>query len=200
VNFRACLVVGVILTGLLMLPASAAWASGHQTLSHLEFVPAEKVPPKEWSDDVCTAIADANSSMEDSLKYLKSDVKSGAPVSEVKAALVDFVAEAVEDTDVLLVDVHDAGVPKMKSGNKLARAIESAITDFRSDLAGAHESLAQASETDPAEFAASASDFEKTTDASGNDFYRTITRAERRYKSPTLDDPACHPEPPLVRP
>ena len=192
-RFWARLVVGVILAGFLLLPARAAWASGHQTLSHSEFVPAEKVPPKEWSDDVCTAVADANSSMEDSLKYLKSNVKSGANLSEVKAAIVDFMAEAVEDTDVLLVDVHDAGVPKMKNGNKLARAIESAITDFRSDLAREQESVAQASETDRAQFAASASDLEKTAEASERDFYRTITRAERRYKSPTLDDPVCHP-------
>jgi hypothetical protein len=177
----------MILAGSLLLPASAAWA----TLSRPEFAPAEKVPPKEWSDDVCTAVADLNEGLDDSEKYLESE--KPASLSEVKAALADFIADAVEETDVALADIHDAGVPKMKNGDKLAQVIESAMTEFRIFLGETQESLAQTSETDPAQFAAFASDFEKTAKAMERDFERTIKRAERRYKSPTLDDPACHP-------
>jgi hypothetical protein len=181
--------VGTVLAGLLLLPASAAWASGDES----EFAPAQRVPPKEWSDDVCTAFADWSDALDDSEKYLESDLKKPASLSEVRAALVDFIAEAVEDTDVALADIHDAGVPKMKNGDKLAQVFESAITEVRMVLGEAQASVAQVSETDPAQFEAFASDFEKTAKAMERDFERTIKRAERRYKSPTLHDPACNP-------
>jgi hypothetical protein len=121
VRFWARLVVGVVLTAFLCLPSNAAWASG-RTLPHREFAPAQRVPPKQWSHDVCAATSDWYSTIKDGSTALTSDVRGAANLLEAKDLYVNFLGNEVQETDATAAEIREAGVPKMKNGNKIARA------------------------------------------------------------------------------
>jgi hypothetical protein len=184
--------VGVILAGLLMLPASAAWAGGQRVLSVRAFAPAQTTPPKEWAHDVCTALGEWLSDIKHGSRSMVSKLRSAASAPEVKDVLVNSLGTYVQDTDTLLAQIREAGVPKIKDGTKLARVIQNGVTDAREIFAEAQETAANLDTTDPAQLAADVKDLEKSIRKSGDKVGRTLTRAERKYKSPTLDDPACN--------
>jgi hypothetical protein len=183
--------VGVILAGLLMLPASAAWAGGERALSDPVLATAQTTPPKEWAHDVCTALGEWLSDIKRRSRSMVSELRSAASGQEAKDVLVNSLGTYVQDTDTLLAQIREAGVPKMKDGTKLARVIQNGTTDAREIFAEAQETAANLETTDRAQLAADVKDLDKSISKGGDKLGRTITRAERRYKSPTLDDPAC---------
>jgi hypothetical protein len=183
--------VGVILAGLLLLPANAAWARG-RTLPRREFAPEQRVPPKQWSHDVCTAVSDWDSTIGKASKAVSSDVRGASDLLEAKDLLMNFLGNDVQETDATVAEIREAGVPKMKNGNKIARVFEARVTDIRDLFAREQEKATQLPTSDPAQFKASATDIGNKIGKAGEKLARAITKAERRYNSPTLNDPACN--------
>lgn len=173
-----------------MLPASAAWAG-----SQRQFVPAQQVPPKQYGHAVCTAVSEWETNLKSAEKALESDLSGTSNLVAAKDALTSFVDTAVQETDAVLTEIRQAGVPEIKNGNRIARLIETGFTDIRSVFARAQDSSRQLSTTDRAQFVASASDVGKTIEQGTKKVAQTFKRAERKYKSASraLDDPACHP-------
>jgi hypothetical protein len=161
-------------------------------LPHREFAPAQRVPPKQWSHDVCTAEAEWLSDIKKAGKATKADLSRAASnLSEAKDLVVNLLGSDVQGTDATLAEIREAGVPKMKNGNKIARAIEAGFTDVRDLFAREQEKATQLTTADPSQFKASLTDIDNRVDKAGDKLGQRVTKAERRYKSPTLNDPAC---------
>jgi hypothetical protein len=183
--------VGAVLASLLLLPASAAWASPRRTLPDHDLVPAQQVPPNQWSHDVCTAVGDWLSQIKAASKALASDLSATPGPSEAKDVLVNFLGNQVQEADASLAEVRAAGVPKMKNGNKLMHAVEAGFIGTRDLFAREQGKATQLTTTDRAQFKASAKDIGKRIDKAGEKIGNAVTKAERRYYSPTANDPAC---------
>jgi hypothetical protein len=185
--------IGLIVAGALLLPAGAAWATGQQTSPRAVSTPAQSVPPKQWARDVCTALKEWKSNVSDANTTRKSASSSATNLSEAKDALVNFLGTVVQDTDTMLGEIQQAGVPKVKDGNKIAGGVENGLTDLRNLFVGAQETAANLSTTDQAQFQAAAADMENTIDEGGDKFSQAINRVERKYKAAksALKHPAC---------
>lgn len=189
-------VVGLLLASGLLTPAAAAWASDQQTFAHSVSAPAKPVPPKQWGRDVCTAVKDWVSTVEDAEASLDSDVEAASSPSQVKDSIVNFVGTIVQATDTLLEETRQAGVPKFKDGNKVSQIMKGGFNEIRNLFAEAQDTLNTADANDQAQFQAAASEVEATITEGVEEVEQTFERAERKYKSASraLDHPACQEE------
>ena len=89
-------------------------------------------PPSQWSSKVCTSLTDWSEELARLSKDLEPPDQSTPKA--VKAALVEFLGEAVDATDTLVDDIKSAGTPEVDQGKAVARVFVRGIGRARRDL------------------------------------------------------------------
>jgi hypothetical protein len=111
------LVAAVPVVGLVAAPAGANTRSS---------TPAKTVSPQQWATKFCTALGDWENSISNSQGDLQS-AASGTDLVATKTALVDFLSQAIDNTDTAIADVKAAGTPNVTNGKKISDAIVKAL-------------------------------------------------------------------------
>jgi hypothetical protein len=111
---------------------------------------SESVSAAAWASEICTAVTDWGSTIQEQAGALSTDFQSGSP-EEGKEVLTSFIGDAVAETETLLDSVEGAGVPDVDGGEEFAQQLNAAFTEARDilvDVQGQIESLP----TDPQGF------------------------------------------------
>jgi hypothetical protein len=149
-------------------------------------VPAGAVaPPAQWSSKVCTSLADWSKE----LAQLSSDLEppDQATPKAVKAALVEFLGEAVAATDTLLDDMKSAGTPEVDQGKAVARVFVRGIGRAREIFADAQEDARNLPTGDKAKFQTRGRAIQRALDRGGSEVQGVFNAAESRFDIPELD-------------
>ena len=180
-------VIGLALVGLLSLSAEAAWAAGPSS------APAGKVPPKQWARSVCMSVDEWKTTIDDLVASMRGELGQSADLAQARDTLGTFLGDTVQATDTLVDELRQAGVPKIKNGDKIATLFNDSFADVRQLFADGQASAATLDVTDPTQFQAAASDLGNTITEGGERLERALDRAGRRYKAAkrALNDPAC---------
>ena len=158
-------------------------------------VPAEALaPPAQWSAQVCTSLTDWS----DELAGLSDefDPPDGASPKTVKAALVEFLGEAVDATDALIDDMESAGTPAVDHGKAIAKVFVRGFTRARELILEAQQGARRLPTADRATFEARGRAVFRALDRGGNEVEGVFDAAKARYDVPELNrafnnEPAC---------
>ncbi len=147
--------------------------------------PAGAAPPGEWSSDVCTSLTDWS----EELARLSGDLEppDEATPKQVKAALIDFLGEAVDATDALLDDMEAAGAPEVDQGKAVARVFVRGIGRARELFADAQDDARNLPTGDRAKFQARGRAIERALDRGGSEVQGVFNAAQSRYDIPELN-------------
>lgn len=116
----------------------------------------ETVAAGAWASDVCTAVSDWVSTIQEQSTSLATEFQSGSP-EEGKEVLTGFIGDAVSETETLIEAVEGAGVPDVDGGEAFAEELSTAFTEARDILADVQTEIEDLP-TDPQEFQKAASE------------------------------------------
>lgn len=117
---------------------------------------SETVSAGAWASDVCTAVGDWVTTIQEQSSTIATDFTSGSP-EEGKEVMTTFISDAVAETDTMLEEVGAAGVPDVEGGEEYADELVAAFTEARDILADVQTQI-DALPSDPQEFQKAASD------------------------------------------
>jgi hypothetical protein len=151
-------------------------------------------PAGEWSEQVCTGLTDWSKELARLSDHFEAP--DDATPKQVKAALVDFLGEAVDATDTLIDDMESAGTPEVDQGKAVARVFRRGIGRARELFADAEEDARNLPTGDKATFRARGEKIQAALDRGGNEVQGVFNAAQSRYDIPALDrafnrTPAC---------
>jgi hypothetical protein len=147
--------------------------------------PAGAAPPGQWSSKVCTSLSDWS----EELARLSADLEppDDPTPKQVKAALIEFLGEAVDATDALLDDIEAAGTPDVDQGKGVARVFLRGIGRARELFADAEEDARNLPTGSRAKLQARAQAIERALDEGGSEVQGVFNAAETRYDIPALN-------------
>jgi hypothetical protein len=175
-------VLGLGVAGLLVVPGQAAWAiEPHAPLAAP--APAEKVPPKQWAQSVCTSLRDWSTNIKDLTSQFRSAGGSSPDAAQVKDLLVNYLGNTVSETETLLTQLDQAGTPNIKDGSKVAGLFQKAMTDVRDLFATGQQDAANVDTTDLTQFRATTSRIGNAITQGGTKLSQTFKSAGRKYKA-----------------
>ncbi len=110
----------------------------------------ETVSASAWASDVCTAVGDWVTTIQEQSASIATDFTSGTP-EEGKEVLTSFIGDAVTETETLIEEVDAAGVPDVDGGEEFAQELSDAFGQARDVLADVQTQI-DALPADPKEF------------------------------------------------
>lgn len=166
----------------------------------LVFLPAQSlaasntVSAQSYIHSVCTTLTN----FEDQAKSLEAsaNIGSSTSLSDVRFRLVNFLNQIVGVTNSSVTDLQNAGIPKVKNGNKIAALISMEITNLRDAFAQAGTSAQALPTDDPTAFQQGAQTIDNQISAAGKNAQKALDDAKTKYKTSSLNqaearDPAC---------
>ncbi|MGH2786800.1 MAG: hypothetical protein ACRDJV_02690 [Actinomycetota bacterium] len=111
----------------------------------------DTVAAEDYAADVCGAVKDYT----DTVSERVSEIQSEAPEDPEagKEVLTNFLGDMVGDTDTLISEVEDAGVPDVDNGEEIADDVRSALGQVKSILEDAQSQIEDLPTDDPQAFA-----------------------------------------------
>ena len=177
-------VLGLGVAGLLVVPAEAAWAiEAHAPLATPAPAPAQKVPPKQWAQSVCTSLRDWATNIKDLTSEFRSAGGGSTEATQVKNLLVTYLGNTVNETDTLLTQLDQAGTPNFKDGSKVAGLFQNGMTDVRDIFATGQQDAASLDTTDLTQFRAATTRIGNAITQGGTKLSKTFKSAARKYKA-----------------
>ena len=177
-------VLGLGVAGLLVVPAEAAWAiEAHAPLATPAPAPAQKIPPKQWAQSVCTSLRDWTTNIKDLTSEFRSAGGGSTDAAQVKDLLVTYLGNTVNETDTLLTQLDQAGTPNFKDGSKVAGLFQKGMTDVREIFATGQQDAAGLDTTDLTQFRADTSRIGNAITQGGTKLSQTFKSAGRKYKA-----------------
>jgi hypothetical protein len=175
-------ILGLGMAGLLVVPAEAAWAiEAHAPLA--ASAPAQKIPPKQWAQSVCTSLRDWATNIKDLTSEFRSTGGGSTDAAQVKDLLVTYLGNTVNETDTLLTQLDQAGTPNFKDGSKVAGLFQKGMTDVRDIFATGQQDAAGLDTTDLTQFRAATSRIGNAITQGGTKLSQTFKSAGRKYKT-----------------
>jgi hypothetical protein len=175
-------ILGLGMAGLLVVPAEAAWAiEAHAPLA--ASAPAQKIPPKQWAQSVCTSLRDWATNIKDLTSEFRSTGGGSTDATQVKDLLVTYLGNTVNETDTLLTQLDQAGTPNFKDGSKVAGLFQKGMTDVRDIFATGQQDAAGLDTTDLTQFRAATSRIGNAITQGGTKLSQTFKSAGRKYKT-----------------
>lgn len=112
---------------------------------------SDTVSARDYATDVCGAVKQYTDSIQDRV----SEIQSNAPENpeEGKEVLTTFMDDMISDTDTLISDVEEAGVPDVDDGEQIADEVQSALEQVKSILEDARSQIDDLPTDDPQAFA-----------------------------------------------
>jgi hypothetical protein len=112
---------------------------------------SDTVSARDYASDVCGAVKQYTDSIRDRV----SEIQSNAPQNpeEGKEVLTTFMDDMIGDTDTLISDVEEAGVPDVDDGEQIADEVQSALEQVKSILEDARSQIEDLPTDDPQAFA-----------------------------------------------
>jgi hypothetical protein len=128
---------------------------------------SDTVSARDYASDVCGAVKQYT----DGIQERVSEIQSDAPQNpeEGKEVLTTFMDNMISDTDELINEVEEAGVPDVEDGEQIADEMQSALEQVKSLLEDARSQIADLPTDDPQAFAEGTAEIGTTLSESGQE-------------------------------
>lgn len=110
----------------------------------------EGVEPKEWTADVCGALQQWQSTLEQKAQALTGEVLDAKDAEDAKRRISAFLTEVLADTERMLEALDEAGAPAVEDGEAIAAALTVGLRQVQAAFQQARDSVV-ALPTDDAE-------------------------------------------------
>ncbi|HEY4397136.1 MAG TPA: hypothetical protein VGO28_05645 [Acidimicrobiia bacterium] len=174
-------IIGLGVAGMLVVPAEAVWAVEPST-QLVAAAPAQKVPPKQWANSVCTSLRDWETNIKDLTSEFRAAGAGSTDAAQVKDELVTFLGSAVSETETLLTQLDEAGTPNFKDGNKVVGLFRNAMNDVRDLFATGQQDAMNLDPNDLTQFRAATTRIGNAITQGGTKLSKTFRSAGRKYK------------------
>lgn len=126
----------------------------------------EGVDPNKFATDVCTAAGDWVRTIQEGAASFGSGLSSSSSPEQIRDGLVGFLEDAIAETDELIGEVEDAGVPAVDGGEDASETLTTAFEDVRVAFEDARDQAAELPTDDQEAFATQAQELGTTVQES----------------------------------
>jgi hypothetical protein len=153
-------------------------------------------PPRQWATDVCGALSTWLEDLQDRQTQVTSDLEGVTDLTEVRGVLVDFLDDAVTETDTMIGEVEAAGTPDVDMGAELQQDFVDGIGQAKTAFEEAKTTAEELPTDNQAEFAQGTSDIEQQLNTQSQAIEDAFDELDQKYDVPELDEafdeePAC---------
>lgn len=153
-------------------------------------------PPRQWATDVCGALSTWLEDLQSRQTQVTSDLEGVTDLNEVRGVLVDFLDDAVSETDTMIGEVEAAGTPDVDRGTELQQDFVTGIGQAKTAFEEAKTTAEELPTDDQAEFAQGTSEIEEQLNTQSQAIEEAFDELDREYDVPELDEafdeePAC---------
>jgi ElaB/YqjD/DUF883 family membrane-anchored ribosome-binding protein len=125
-------VVRLAVTALLSLAILAGCGGGDEP---------EGVEPKEWAADVCGALQQWESTLEQKAQALTGEVVAAKDAEDAKKRISAFLTDVLADTERMLEALDGAGAPAVEDGEAIADDLTVGLRQVQAALQQARDSV-----------------------------------------------------------
>jgi hypothetical protein len=156
---------------------------------------AEGAPPDEWAADVCGALSDWNTALEDGATQIQADAASATSIQEARQLIVDYLDQAIERTDEMLNRIEEAGTPAVDDGEAIAQSFRDELAKIKPIFEDARETAANLPD-DPQAFAEQGQELGTSITSAGDEIGGRLQDLSADVNSEELDqafneEPTC---------
>ena len=116
----------------------------------------DTVSADAFAQDICTSVGDWVQTVQDKAGAIGESIDPNASPEEGKEALGNFLGEIVADTEQLVSEVEDAGVPDVDGGEEISQDLTAAFEEAQRILEDAQADVEDFPTDDPQAFAEAA--------------------------------------------
>jgi hypothetical protein len=97
------------------------------------------VPPEQYATDICTAARQWVETIQQGAQDFGGGLTASSSPDQIKEGLVGFLEDAIDQTEQLIGDVEDAGVPAVDGGEQASEDLTSAFEDVQAAFEDARD-------------------------------------------------------------
>ena len=147
----------------------------------------DKVDLQSFASDFCSALSKWQSSVQDGASLLTEGLDPNITPEDGKQALSDFVDGVIGDTNTLIGETKEAGIPDIEKGEDVSDALISAFESAQSALEGSRDEI-EALPTDPSAFSSAAQAIGMSVQSSLSDIGSDLGQKLDNLDAPGLEE------------
>jgi hypothetical protein len=156
----------------------------------------EGVPPADWAQSVCGALAEWQASLQEQSQGLTSDVLEAQNPTAAKQQISDFLDEVIIETETMIGVVESAGQPAVEEGGALAGEFQDGLQRMRSAFNDAASDVKSVPTDDPQAFQQQLTQIGEDLQTQGQAIGDTLGEIDEKYDADELsqafdDTPEC---------
>jgi hypothetical protein len=157
--------------------------------------PSDRAPPDEWAANICGALGEWKSSLEDGAADLQTDASGATSIDQARQFLVDYLEFAIDITDDMLSRVERAGAPAVEDGEAIANDLREELGKIKPSLESARDRAADLPD-DPQAFGEQAQELGASLSSEGDEISERLDDVGEKYDSEEINqafdsEPAC---------
>jgi hypothetical protein len=156
---------------------------------------ASGASPEEWSADVCGALSDWVSDLNQRADAMGAATQNSSSIDDARDKIVEFLDTTVTRTDEMLAKVEAAGNPAVEDGEAIANDLQTELAKIKPVFEQARDSAEELPD-DPQAFLEGAQDLSAEMAAGGGEVGGRLDATMQKYDVPELsqafdENPAC---------
>lgn len=154
------------------------------------------VPPDQWAQSVCGALAEWQSSLQQQSQDLTSTVLEAESPQAAKDQIGNFLTDVISETETMIGEVRAAGTPDVEQGGQIAEDFYNGLTQMRTAFDQARQQVEEVPVDDPQAFQQALTDIGGELQTQGEAVGNNLGEIEEKYDAAELsqafdDTPAC---------
>jgi hypothetical protein len=156
----------------------------------------EGVPPADWAQSVCSALADWQESLQQQSQGLTSDVLEAKDPQAAKQQISDFLSDVIIETETMIGFVESTGQPAVDEGGAIAGDFQDGLQQMRSAFNDAASRVDSVPTDDPQAFQQQLTQIGEDLQTQGEAIGNTLGEIDENYDADELsqafeDTPEC---------
>lgn len=156
----------------------------------------EGVPPSDWAQSVCGALADWQASLQEQSQGLSSAVLQAKSPKAAKEQIGVFLNDVIAETDTMIGAVSAAGEPAVDQGGQIVEDFHNGLVRMQSAFKDAASDVQSVPTDDPQAFQQQLTEIGTELQTQGQAIGDTLGQIDEKYDAAELNQafeetPAC---------
>lgn len=147
----------------------------------------EGVEPAAWAADVCAALAAWQETLQEQAQSLTQEVLEASGPEDAKDRIAVFLDDVIEDTDAMIGEFDEAGVPAVDQGDELRDDFRAGLDQMRGAFQEAREQVDDVPTDDPQAFQEQLTEIGTSLQSQGETIGQTMQNLDETYDADELN-------------
>lgn len=144
--------------------------------------------PRQWATDVCGSLSTWLEELQSRQTEVEADLEGVTDLGEIRGVLVEFLDDAVAETDTMIDGVEAAGTPDVDRGAELRQDFVDGVGQAKTAFEEAKTTAEDLPTDDQAAFAEGTSEIEEQLNTQSQAIEDAFDELDRKYDVPDLDE------------